>query len=206
MGDFASRSAPQQDEEPAAADSVRVVIADDHPAYRRWLAEVVTRSGVEVVGEAANGLGAIEAVAREAPDVVVMDLKMPGISGMEAIRYLTEHDPAIRVLALTVSTDKADVRDALQAGASGYVLKDSSVDDVVGAIRAAAAGASPISPRIAPMLLRQIRDHEEGEAGPRRFLRTPGGGPEAGHRRVVDNEVGTELGTEAGAVTTPRRS
>ena len=178
MERFPSRRVPQPEEGPAAADPPRVVIADDHPAYRRWLAEALTRSGVEVVGEAASGLAAIQAVAREAPDVVVMDLKMPGLSGTDAIRHLTEHAPAIRALALTVSADKADVTDAIQAGACGYVLKDSSVDDVVGAIRAAAAGASPISPRIAPMLLQQIRaQEEEGEAHP--------------------HEIGTELGIDA---------
>jgi DNA-binding NarL/FixJ family response regulator len=135
-----------------------VVIADDHPVYRQGLAKLLTRSGVEVVAETANGQATIEAVEETAPDVVVMDLNMPGMSGLEATRRLTERSPATRVLVLSVSAEEVDVTNAIVAGATGYVLKDRPVEEVVDGIRAAAAGESLISPRIASMLLRRIRE------------------------------------------------
>jgi DNA-binding NarL/FixJ family response regulator len=146
---------------PAPREKLRVVIADDHPFYRQGLARLLAESGIEVVGEAANGLAAIEVVEETAPDVVVMDLSMPKLSGVEVTRRLTEHTPASRVLVCTVSAEEADVTDAILAGASGYVLKDGPVEEVVAGIRAAAAGESLISPRIASMLLRRVRERDE---------------------------------------------
>jgi DNA-binding NarL/FixJ family response regulator len=145
---------------PASAppETLRVVIADDHPVYRQGLAKLLTRSGVEVVAETANGQATIEAVEKTAPDVVVMDLNMPGMSGLEATTRLTERSPATRVLVLSVSAEEADVTNAIVAGATGYVLKDRPVEEVVDGIRAAAAGESLISPSIASMLLRRIRE------------------------------------------------
>jgi two-component system NarL family response regulator len=140
-----------------------VVIADDHPFYRQGLADLLTKSGVQVVGEAPDGQTAISVAAETAPDVVVMDLNMPGISGAEATRRLTEHNPAARVLVLSVSAEEADVTDAILAGAMGYVLKDSPVEEVVAGIKAAAKGESLISPRIASQLIRKIRDREAEE-------------------------------------------
>lgn len=144
-------------------ETLRVVIADDHAVYRQGLVRLLTKSGIEVVAEAANGVAAVEAVEQNAPDVVVMDLNMPRLSGVEVTRLLTERNPASRVLVVTVSAEEADVTDAILAGASGYVLKDGPVEEVVAGIRAAAAGESLISPRIAAMLLRRIRDRQEAE-------------------------------------------
>jgi DNA-binding NarL/FixJ family response regulator len=141
-------------------EKLRVVIADDHPVYRQGLAKVLTSSGIDVVDEAATGLGAIEVVQRTAPDVVVMDLNMPRLSGAEATRRLTELAPATQVLVLTVSAEEEDVTEAILAGARGYVLKDDPLDEVVSGIRAVAAGESLISPRIASMLLGRIRERE----------------------------------------------
>jgi DNA-binding NarL/FixJ family response regulator len=135
----------------------RVVIADDHPFYRQGLARLLRQSGVEVVGEAANGLAAIELVAETAPDVAVVDLNMPGLSGVEVTRRLNERIPATRVLVVSVSAREDDVTDAILSGASGYVLKDGPVEDVVAGIHAAAAGESLLSPRIARTLLDRIR-------------------------------------------------
>jgi DNA-binding NarL/FixJ family response regulator len=140
-----------------------VVIADDHQFYRQGLAELLAKSGIEVVGEAADGRGAVEAVGEKAPDVVVMDLNMPGLSGAEATRRLTDVNPAARVLVLSVSAEEADVTEAILAGAMGYVLKDSPVEEIISGIRAAARGESLISPRIAAMLMHRIRDREEAE-------------------------------------------
>jgi DNA-binding NarL/FixJ family response regulator len=139
---------------------LRVVIADDHPFYRQGLARLLSQCGVEVVGQASNGPGAIELVERTAPDVAVVDLNMPGMSGVEVTRRLNERMPASRVLVVSVSAQEDDVTAAILAGASGYVLKDGPVEEVVAGIRAAAAGESLLSPRIAGTLLDRIKDRE----------------------------------------------
>lgn len=128
--------------------------------YRQGLIKLLTRSGIEVVGVAPDGLAAIKVVEETAPDVVVLDLNMPKLSGVEAAGRLTERMPATRVLMVTVSAEEADVSDAILAGASGYVLKDRPVEEVVAGIRAAAAGESLISPRVASTMLERIRDRE----------------------------------------------
>jgi DNA-binding NarL/FixJ family response regulator len=137
--------------------TLRVILADDHAVYRRGLAKLLTRSGIEVIGEAASGTTAIELVENAAPDVAVIDLNMPDLSGVEVTRRLTERTPASRVLVVSVSAQEDDVTEALLAGASGYVLKDAPVEEVVAGIEAAAAGESLLSPRIAGTLLERIR-------------------------------------------------
>jgi DNA-binding NarL/FixJ family response regulator len=147
----------------APPETLRVVIADDHRFYRQGLANLLRRFDIEVVGEASNGVAAIEVVRETAPDVVVMDLNMPRLSGVEATRRLVEHVPGSRVLVISVSEQGEDLTDAMLAGASGYVLKDRPVEEVVAGVRAAAAGESLISPGIASMLLLRIRDREQTE-------------------------------------------
>src|SRR5918992_1181371 len=142
---------------------LRVVVADDHPFYRQGLARLLSQSGVEVVGQASNGVAAIELVEQTAPDVAVVDLNMPGMSGVEVTRRLNERMPASRVLVVSVSAQEEDVTEAILAGASGYVLKDGPVEEVVAGIQAAASGESLISPRIATMLLRRMRLDEPVE-------------------------------------------
>jgi DNA-binding NarL/FixJ family response regulator len=129
--------------------ALRVVIADDHHAYRHGLAVLLRENGIDVVAEVPDGGAAIRAVEEVAPDVVVMDLSMPGVSGLEATRRLAARSPATRVVVLSVSALALDVTDAVQAGADGYVLKDRPVEEVVAAIRAAAAGHAvvPAAPR-----------------------------------------------------------
>ena len=138
-----------------------MVIADDHPVYRQGLAKMLGRSGIEVLGQAATGEAAIKLVEETAPDVVIMDLNMPGMSGVEATRVLTERSPATRVLVLSVSAEEADVTDAILAGAGGYVLKDDPFESVVSGIRTVAAGQSLISPGVAGMLLAKLRDRHK---------------------------------------------
>jgi DNA-binding NarL/FixJ family response regulator len=181
---------------------LRVVIADDHPFYRQGLARLLSQSGVEVVGEAANGPDAIELVERTAPDVAVVDLNMPGMSGVEVTRRLNERMPASRVLVVSVSAQEEDVTQAILAGASGYVLKDGPVEEVVAGIRAAAAGESLLSPRIAGTLLDRIRDREvQPELPP-----IPLSQRELQVLRLVaqgrgESEIGEALHIGAGAVT-----
>ena len=153
MGDLACVRSKSQ-----LAEPLRVVLVDDHPVYRAGLARLLRESGVDVIAEVPNGEAALGAVEELAPDVVVMDLNMPGMSGLEATRRLVAQSPATRVLVVSVSAQEADVTDAILAGASGYVLKEAPVEEVVAGIRAAAAGQSLISPRIATMLLQRIRD------------------------------------------------
>jgi DNA-binding NarL/FixJ family response regulator len=145
------------------AVALRVVIADDHPFYRDGLAKLLGASGIHVAAQAANGEAAIRAVAETAPDVVVMDLNMPGMSGLEATRRLTEIAPHTRVLVLSVSAQEDDVTEAILAGASGYVLKESPVEEVVAGIQAAAAGQALISPRIATLLLARLREQAQAQ-------------------------------------------
>jgi DNA-binding NarL/FixJ family response regulator len=135
---------------------LRIVIADDHPFYRQGLARLLTQSGVTVAGQASNGHDAIELVERLAPDVAVIDLNMPGMSGVEVTRRLTARMPSSRVLVVSVSAQEDDVTEAILAGASGYVLKDGPVEEVVAGIQAAARGESLLSPRVAATLLERI--------------------------------------------------
>jgi DNA-binding NarL/FixJ family response regulator len=142
---------------------LRVVIADDHPFYRDGLAKLLHANGIDVAAQAANGEAAIRAVEETAPDVVVMDLNMPGMSGLEATRQLTEVAPMTRVLVLSVSAQEDDVTEAILAGASGYVLKESPVEEVVAGIQAAAAGQALISPRVATLLLGRLREQAQAQ-------------------------------------------
>jgi len=141
----------------APSRPLRVVIADDHPFYRRGLARSLQASGIEVAAQAPNGEAAVLAVLETVPDVVVMDLNMPRMSGLEATRRLLEQAPATRVLVLTVSADVTDLADAILAGARGYMLKDRPVQEVVEAVRTTAEGGAPISPLLAMPLLRGLR-------------------------------------------------
>ena len=113
--------------------------------------------GLQVVGEADNGRAALQLVAELAPDVVVMDLKMPGLTGVETTRQVSSIAPRTRVVVLTISADDDDVMAALLAGACGYLLKDSSIDQLVAGIHAAASGESLISPQIAAKVLQRLR-------------------------------------------------
>src|ERR671917_1715892 len=147
----------------AAPEQLRVVLVDDHPVYRQGLAKLLLECGVDVVAQAGNGEDALGLVEEAAPDVVVMDLNMPGMSGVEVTRRLIERMPASRVLVVSVSAQEDDVTEAMLAGASGYVLKDGPVEEVVAGIRAAAAGESLLSPRIAGTLLDRIKDRERAQ-------------------------------------------
>jgi DNA-binding NarL/FixJ family response regulator len=119
---------------------LRVVIADDHPFYRDGLVRSLRDSGIDVVREVPNAEAAIQAVAETAPDLLVMDLNMPGMSGVEATRQMAERFPSTPVLMLSVSAEEEDIVGAMSAGAVGYVLKESPQEQIVAAIRAAASG------------------------------------------------------------------
>lgn len=130
---------------------------DDHDLFRTGLRNLLEEQSVQVVGEADNGTDALRMVREVAPDVVVMDLNMPGISGVEATRQISMFAPLTRVLVLTISDQDADVMDAIMAGACGYLLKDAAIDDLLRGIRSAAVGESLVSPTIASKVLQRMR-------------------------------------------------
>jgi DNA-binding NarL/FixJ family response regulator len=164
--------------------SLRVVIADDHRFYRSALARMLERNGFEVVAEVGNGEAAIQAVEDTHPDVVVVDCNMPGTSGLDATRQLSDLAESTPVMVLSVSADEQDVTDAIVAGASGYVLKDRPHAEIVAGVRAAAAGQSPLSPPIAAMVIRRLRETEDIDADEiRRFISGSTMGPDARHGR-----------------------
>jgi DNA-binding NarL/FixJ family response regulator len=142
--------------EVAVADP-RVLLVDDHDLFRTGLRNLLADQGVDVVGEAQTGAEALGLVRDLAPDVVVMDLNMPGMNGVEATRQINVLAPLTRVLVLTISDQDADVLDAILAGASGYLLKDSSIQDLLQGIRSAAVGEALISPHIAAKVLQRVR-------------------------------------------------
>jgi DNA-binding NarL/FixJ family response regulator len=150
-------SDPVQDESILALESLRVVLVDDHDLFRTGLRNLLEEQGVQVVGEAAAGAEALKLTRELAPDVIVMDLNMPGMSGVEATRHITAVAPLTRVLVLTISDQDGDVMDAILAGACGYLLKDASIHELMRGIQAAALGESLISPHIASKVLQRVR-------------------------------------------------
>ncbi len=145
---------------------IKVVVIDDHVLFRSGLRELLQQEEIEVVGEASTAESGLQTIERHTPDVVVMDLSLPRMSGHEAIRQIATISPETQVLVLTISAEEADVTDAVLAGACGYLLKDASVEDIVAGVRAAAIGDSMVSPRMATALLRQLRGQRQSDAGP----------------------------------------
>jgi DNA-binding NarL/FixJ family response regulator len=141
----------------STAETLRVLLVDDHDLFRTGLRNLLEEQGVQVIGEAADGQQAIRMVRELAPDVVVMDLNMPGMTGVEATRQVTSLAPLTRVVVLTISDQDEDVMNAILAGACGYLMKDSSIQDLMQGIRAAAVGESLISPHIAAKVLQRMR-------------------------------------------------
>jgi two-component system NarL family response regulator len=141
-----------------SAEPIRVVVVDDHELFRNGLVEMLlTQREIAVVGVSASGEEALESIPRLRPDVALMDLSMPGISGVEVTRRLAGQLPDTCVVVLTVMADEATLVEAILAGACGYLLKDASIDEIVAAVRAAARGDGVISPQLTRNLMRGIR-------------------------------------------------
>ena len=141
----------------AAPEAVSVLIVDDHALFRRGLQMVLAgEPGIDVVGEAADGHEAVERAQETSPDVVLMDVRMPKRSGIEATSAIKDALPTTKILMLTISDEEADLYDAIKAGASGYLLKEISIDEVAQAIRSVNQGQSLISPSMAAKLLNEF--------------------------------------------------
>jgi DNA-binding NarL/FixJ family response regulator len=143
----------------AALDSIRVLICDDHALFRRGLVMVLeSEDGIEVVAEAEDGEDAVAKAEDAAPDVILMDVRMPKMSGIEATRAIADAVPTAKILMLTVSDEEEDLYEAVKAGATGYLLKEISIEEVANAIRAVTTGQSLISPSMASKLLSEFNN------------------------------------------------
>jgi signal transduction histidine kinase len=142
---------------------VRILVVDDNDGFRDALATLLDGDDLEVVGRAGSGEEALALIPVASPQVVLMDLRMPGMDGIETTRILKARHPHIGVVALTGMEEQRAVRDMLVAGASGYVLKDSAGDDIVAAIREAATGGALLSPEVTPAVIEQLTEALEGE-------------------------------------------
>ncbi len=136
---------------------IRVLIADDHALFRRGLEMVLeSEDDIEVVGEANNGKEAYDLAVEHMPDLVLMDVRMPAHGGIEAAKGIKSAAPHVKILMLTISDEEEDLYEAIKAGASGYLLKEISIEEVAGAIRSVHAGQSLISPSMAGKLLTEF--------------------------------------------------
>lgn len=139
-------------------NKLSILIADDHPVVRDGLRGMLeSQADFEVIGEAADGDQAIKKVAELKPDIVLMDLRMPEVDGVTAIREIKGSQPETQILVLTTYDSDADILPAIEAGANGYLLKDSSREELYGAIRATARGDTVLAPTVAARLVGQMR-------------------------------------------------
>ena len=142
---------------------MRVLIVDDHPVTRDGLRSALSTSDeIEIVGEATNGPDAVKAAKDLVPDIVFMDVRMPGMNGIEATKAIRENDPNAKVILFTVEESQASVGDAIRAGVAGYLLKDSSAGELIHAAKRAQEGGAVIAPALT-----------------RKFIEEQGGGPDA---------------------------
>jgi DNA-binding NarL/FixJ family response regulator len=147
---------------------IRVLLAEDHGLVRAGLERLLaTAADIEVVGSASDGAEAVELAAETAPDVVLMDLSMPNVDGIEATRQIVAASSEVQVVVLTSVTDRERILAALDAGAIGYLLKDAGPDELIGGIRSAAQGESPLSPKAARAVLTARAETERAELSPR---------------------------------------
>jgi DNA-binding NarL/FixJ family response regulator len=158
----------------SADEAIKVLIVDDHALFRRGLQMVLEGEiDIDVVGEASDGQEAAKKAEDTAPDVVLMDVRMPKRSGIEATRTIKDVLPSTKILMLTISDEEADLYEAIKAGASGYLLKEISIDEVANAVRSVNQGQSLISPSMASKLLSEFatmvkrRDERTQMPGPR---------------------------------------
>jgi DNA-binding NarL/FixJ family response regulator len=151
-------------------DTLRILVAEDHPLFRKGMISLLSSvPEFEVIGEAATGEEAVVRAAQLQPDVILMDLQMPQVNGIEATRRILQESPSVRILVVTLFEDEDSVFMALRAGARGYVLKDADEEDVVHAIRAVGKGEAIFSPAVASRVLAYFAASPPGGAPPQAF-------------------------------------
>ena len=149
-----------------SAEPIRVLVVDDQELFRRGLTMLLaSESGIEVVGEAGDGVEGTTLAEKVAPDVVLLDVRMPKRSGIEACLAIKESVPSAKIIMLTVSDEEADLYEAVKSGASGYLLKDSSIEEVAQAVRVVSEGQSLISPSMAVKLIDEFKQMSRPEKG-----------------------------------------
>ena len=146
--------------------TIRLMLADDHRMLREGLRRSMEDLGFDVVGEAADGAEAVMLAERLSPDVVLMDVSMPNCDGVEACRQVKSHGSVSRVVMLTMHADKEVLTNAIRAGASGYLVKDCTTDEIADAVRMAARGDTVLSPQLAATLLAEVRKMEQPRSAP----------------------------------------
>jgi len=150
----------------SAAPAIRVLLVEDHELYRQGLDEMLRGEGFAVVGQAGRGADGVALALRARPDVVVMDLNLPGLPGAEATRRIVAEAPEVRVLVLTISTGSVELLDALLAGARGYLVKGAPLADLARGVRAVAAGELLLGRTVADEVLERVRRGSPGGARP----------------------------------------
>jgi DNA-binding NarL/FixJ family response regulator len=157
---------PPEGPQDEAEDPVRVLIVDDHPVWREAIRTDLESAGAVVVGEAEDGGRAIELALELRPDLVLMDLQLPTVSGTDATRRITESAPEVRILVLSASGEEADVLEAVKSGAGGYVLKSATGAEIAEAVRRVAAGEPVFTPGLAGLVLLEFRRVSDPKGGP----------------------------------------
>jgi DNA-binding NarL/FixJ family response regulator len=137
--------------------SIRLMLADDHRMLREGLRRSMTEHGFDVVGEASDGAEAVDMAGELSPDVILMDVTMPELDGVEATRLVKAANPAIRIIMLTMHADQEVLAAAIRSGASGYLVKDCSTEEIADAIRSAVSGETTLSPALAASMLNEVR-------------------------------------------------
>ncbi|HHQ41659.1 MAG TPA: response regulator [Chromatiales bacterium] len=142
--------------------SLRVLLIDDHTLFREGLENLLSHRGIEMVGSVGSGEEGLELAAELRPDVVLLDMRMPGMGGLEVLRQIRQRGLEMAVVMLTTSTDERDLVESLRAGAQGYLLKDMEPDELVVALREIVAGKTVVAPELAPVLARAVQAGENG--------------------------------------------
>ena len=152
---------------PGSGEPVRVAVVDDQELFRRGLTMLLgVEPDIEVIGEAGDGISATDLVVETVPDVVLLDVRMPKRSGLQACIEIKEQAPSVKIIMLTVSDEEGDLYESVKNGASGYLLKDSSIDEVAQAVRVVAEGQSLISPSMAVKLIDEFKEMARTEQLP----------------------------------------
>ena len=151
--------------------SLRVILIDDHTLFRVGLEGLLTSRGIEVVASVGSGQDCLRLVGDLTPDIILLDMRMPGINGLGVLEMVRKHDPDLPIVMLTTSTDEGDLLESLRQGAQGYLLKDMEPDELVLALRDIVSGKTVVAPDLAPILAKAVqggnaKEKEEPEASP----------------------------------------